>query len=226
MSQVYFAELIRDPSSSQINADRFLSDKSAFDDVHQQEDEQVAQEAENLAAKSRADDIIAEAEDTCLKMRRSAEERAELILLTARHEAKKLKEQAVVEAMNEHRAFIGNDLENSEAEMTALISDCFSRIAKDLVPANVVVATVRAAIADMQSSRMFTLKVSGDDFDQVISELTDKNGRFPQPIAKVEVMGRLHPGKCYLESGNTRMMIDLETQLSAIRSTLAKPAEC
>jgi flagellar biosynthesis/type III secretory pathway protein FliH len=109
-----------------------------------------------------------------------------------------------------------------EGDIAELVSRGIERIIALTPPKKKLEGVVHAAIRDLRDKRALVLHVAAEDAEFVTATVSHHQEGRIQPIRSVVVDDNLRAGECRLADGRSELRIDVDTQLAALRATLAE----
>lgn len=246
MEEALAEAMIRDAELEGVDFgdDVLTFDTASLPNLQESDNSQLKQISEDVlhAAKQEADEIVNKAHDEAEQLRAQAYDESEQIkqsaqeegyqkgyqeaLATAQEEIARQQDalrQQQLDFETEIRATKDNLMKETETKMVEILCEMISNVTGIMLDdyQSVLFYMVNHAMEDMDDSKNFVIKVSSEDYKEIVSQKENIYGA-QNPNISIEIFedAKLEPLQCLIETDNGIVNLSLDVQLKNLKTAL------
>ncbi len=246
MEEALAEAMIRDAELEGVDFgdDVLTFDTASLPNLQESDDSQLKQISEDVlhAAKQEADEIVNKAHDEAEQLRAQAYDESEQIKQSAQEEGYQKGYQEALAAAQEEiarqqeslrqqqqdfeteiRTTKDNLMKETETKMVEILCEMISNVTGILLDdyQSVLFYMVNHAMEDMDDSKNFVIKVSSEDYKDIVSQKENIYGA-QNPNISIEIFedAKLEPLQCLIETENGIVDLSLDVQLKNLKTAL------
>ncbi len=246
MEEALAEAMIRDAELEGVDFgdDVLTFDTASLPNLQESDNSQLKQISEDVlhAAKQEADEIVNKAHDEAEQLRAQAYDESEQIKQSAQEEGYQKGYQEALAAAQEEiarqqdalqqqqldfeteiRATKDNLMKETETKMVEILCEMISNVTGIMLDdyQSVLFYMVNHAMEDMDDSKNFVIKVSSEDYKEIVSQKENIYGA-QNPNISIEIFEdtKLEPLQCLIETDNGIVNLSLDVQLKNLKTAL------
>ena len=246
MEEALAEAMIRDAELEGVDFgdDVLTFDTASLPNLQESDNSQLKQISEDVlhAAKQEADEIVNKAHDEAEQLRAQAYDESEQIKQSAQEEGYQKGYQEALAAAQEEiarqqdalqqqqldfeteiRATKDNLMKETETKMVEILCEMISNVTGIMLDdyQSVLFYMVNHAMEDMDDSKNFVIKVSSEDYKEIVSQKENIYGA-QNPNISIEIFedAKLEPLQCLIETDNGIVNLSLDVQLKNLKTAL------
>lgn len=246
MEEALAEAMIRDAELEGVDFgdDVLTFDTASLPNLQESDNSQLKQISEDVlhAAKQEADEIVNKAHDEAEQLRAQAYDESEQIKQSAQEEGYQKGYQEALAAAQEEiarqqdalrqqqldfeteiRATKDNLMKETETKMVEILCEMISNVTGIMLDdyQSVLFYMVNHAMEDMDDSKNFVIKVSSEDYKEIVSQKENIYGaQNPNISIKIFEDAKLEPLQCLIETDNGIVNLSLDVQLKNLKTAL------
>lgn len=246
MEEALAEAMIRDAELEGVDFgdDVLTFDTASLPNLQESDNSQLKQISEDVlhAAKQEADEIVNKAHDEAEQLRAQAYDESEQIKQSAQEEGYQKGYQEALAAAQEEiarqqdalrqqqldfeteiRTTKDNLMKETETKMVEILCEMISNVTGIMLDdyPSVLFYMVNHAMEDMDDSKNFVIKVSSEDYKEIVSQKENIYGA-QNPNISIEIFedAKLEPLQCLIETDNGIVNLSLDVQLKNLKTAL------
>lgn len=246
MEEALAEAMIRDAELEGVDFgdDVLTFDTASLPNLQESDNSQLKQISEDVlhAAKQEADEIVNKAHDEAEQLRAQAYDESEQIKQSAQEEGYQKGYQEALAAAQEEivrqqdalqqqqldfeteiRTTKDNLMKETETKMVEILCEMISNVTGIMLDdyQSVLFYMVNHAMEDMDDSKNFVIKVSSEDYKDIVSQKENIYGA-QNPNISIEIFedAKLEPLQCLIETDNGIVNLSLDVQLKNLKTAL------
>lgn len=246
MEEALAEAMIRDAELEGVDFgdDVLTFDTASLPNLQESDNSQLKQISEDVlhAAKQEADEIVNKAHDEAEQLRAQAYDESEQIKQSAQEEGYQKGYQEALAAAQEEiarqqdalrqqqldfeteiRTTKDNLMKETETKMVEILCEMISNVTGIMLDdyQSVLFYMVNHAMEDMDDGKNFVIKVSSEDYKEIVSQKENIYGA-QNPNISIEIFedAKLEPLQCLIETDNGIVNLSLDVQLKNLKTAL------